>query len=75
MYELKDALVIVHGRIMKNSLSDNEQNKRNSSTVDSPRARPRIGVRETDKFKYQWRRRNRKLFYVRTGVIKSLVAR
>ena len=60
MYELKDALVAVHGRIMKNSLSDNEQNKGNSSTVDSPRARPRIGVREKDKLKYQWSRRNRK---------------
>lgn len=74
MYELKDALVVVHGKIMKNSLSDNGQNKGNSSTVDSPRARPRIGVRETDKFKYQWRRRNIELFYVRTGVNKSLVA-
>ena len=68
---------------MKNN--DNGQNSGNSSTVDSPSARPRMGVRFTltdlgvrftlkrggNTFKYQWRRKNRKLFYVRTGVIKK----
>ena len=41
-YELKD-VIVGYDRTMNNS--DNEQNSGKSSTVDSPGAWPRIGVR------------------------------